>query len=114
MTLNEARRHFAVTELNRMNFAFNNLSLIRDKDSVSVWRVTSDTDSYVMKCFDKPEYRREIANYRLLNSLGIPTLKILAYTDCSLLMEDIERSAYRLGTPDDMSDPNIAAKIALW
>jgi predicted nucleotidyltransferase len=105
---------FAETELNRMNIVFNYLSLIRNKDGVSVWRVTADTDSYVMKCFDKPEYRREIANYQLLNSLGIPTLKMIAHTDCSLVMEDIERSAYRLGTQKDMNNPNIAEKIALW
>jgi len=105
---------FAETELNRMNIAFSDLTLIRDKDGVSVWRVTTDADSYVMKCFDKPEYRREIANYQLLNSLGVPTLKMIAHTDCSLMIEDIERSAYRLGTPEDMDDPNIAGKIALW
>ena len=105
---------FAETELTRMNIAFNNLSLIRDKDGVSVWRVAADDGSYVMKCFDRPEYRREIANYQLLNSLGVPTLKMIAYTDCSLVMEDIERSDYRLGTPEDMNDPDTAEKIALW
>ncbi|MGI5899794.1 MAG: phosphotransferase [Christensenellales bacterium] len=104
----------AKSELQRMNVPFNNLSLIRDKDGVSVWRVAAGTDSYVMKCFDKPEYRREIANYQLLNSLGIPTLKMVAHTDCSLVMEDIERSEYRLGTPEDMSDQNIAERIAHW
>jgi len=67
-----------------------------------------------MKCFDKTEYRREISNHQLLNSLGIPTLKMIAHTDCSLVMEDIERSAYRLGTQEDMNNPNIAEKIALW
>ena len=105
---------FAETELNRMNIAFSDLSLIRNKDGVSVWRVTTDIDSYVMKCFDKPEYRREIANYQLLNSLSVPTLKMIAHTDCSLLIEDIERSDYRLGTSEDMNDPNVAEKIALW
>ena len=107
-------KRLADTELNRMNIAFNNLSLIRDKDGVSVWRVTAETNSYVMKCFDKPEYRREIANYQILNSLGVPTLKMIAHTDCSFVMEDIERSAYRLGTQEDMNNPNIAEKIALW
>ncbi|MCL2814411.1 MAG: phosphotransferase [Oscillospiraceae bacterium] len=105
---------FAESELQRMNIAFDGLSLIRDKDGVSVWRVTTETDSYVMKCFDKQEYRREIANYQLLNSFGVPTLKMIAHTDCSLVIEDIERSEYRLGTPEDMNDPNIAEKIALW
>ena len=105
---------FAETELNRMNITFVNLSLIRNKDGVSVWRVASETDNYVMKCFDKPEYRREIGNYQLLNSLDVPTLRVISHTDCSLVMEDIERSAYRLGTPEDMNDPSIARKIASW
>jgi len=97
-----------------MNIVINELSLINDKDGVSVWRVTTETNSYVMKCFDKPEYRREIANYQLLNSLGVPTLKMITHTDCSLVIEDIECSFYRLGTKEDMNDPNIAEKIALW
>ena len=81
-----------------MKIVCNALSLIRNKYGVSVWGVTVDTDSYVMKCFDKPEYRREIDNYQLLNPLGVPTLKVIANTDCSIVIEDIERSEYRLGT----------------
>ena len=106
--------HFAESELKCMDIGFNSLSLIRDKDGVSVWRVTAANGSYVMKCFDKPEYRREITNYQLLNSLGVPTLKAIAHTDCSIVIEDIESSDYRLGTQEDMNDPNIAEKIAVW
>ena len=107
-------KRFAESELQRMNIVYNVLSLIRNKDGVSVWRVTADADSYVMKCFDKPEYRREIANYQLLKSLDVPTLKVIAHTDCSIVIEDIERSKYRLGTTDDMNDPNVARLIAAW
>ena len=111
---------FAETELQRMNIAFNKLTLIRDKDGVSVWRVTTENNSFVMKCFEKQEYRREIANYKILGSLGVPTLKMIAHTDCSLLIEDIANiadikiSIYRLGTLEDLNNPNIASKIALW
>lgn len=105
---------FAESELKRMKIDCKAISLIRNKDGVSVWRVTADKGSYVMKCFDKPEYRREIANYRLLISLGIPTLRVIAQTDCSIVIEDIEFSAYRLGTAEDINDPNIAEKISLW
>jgi len=97
-----------------MNIAYNGLSLIRDKDGVSVWRVTADANSYVMKCFDKPEYRREIANYQILNSIGVPTLRVIAHSDCSIVSEDIMRSAYRLSTQEDMNDPDVAEKIAMW
>ena len=104
----------AESELQHMGISFTSLALIRNKDGVSVWRVTTAADSYVMKCFDKPEYRREIANYQLLKSLGVPTLRVIAHTDCSLVIEDIERSDYRLGTADDMNDPKTARLIAAW
>lgn len=107
-------QHLAESELQRMGISFSSLSLIRNKDGVSVWRLATVDDSYVMKCFDKPEYRREITNYKLLKSLGVPTLRIIAHTDCSLVIEDIERSEYRLGTVDDMNDPKTARLIAMW
>lgn len=107
-------QRLAESELQHMGISFTSLALIRNKDGISVWRVTTTDDSYVMKCFDKPEYRREITNYQILSSLGIPTLKVIAYTDCSLLIEDIENSAYRIGTAEDINDPKIAKLIARW
>lgn len=107
-------QRLAESELQHMGIPYNSLALIRNKDGVSVWRVTTIDDSYVMKCFDKPEYRREITNYQLLKSLGISTLRVIAQTDCSLVIEDIERSDYRLGTADDMNDPKTARLIAAW
>ena len=107
-------RRFVESELQRMNTTYTTLSLIRNKDGVSVWRVMTEADSYVAKCFDKPEYRREIANYQLLKSLGVPSLRVIAHTDCSLVIEDIEHSAYRIGTSEDINDPEIAKLIAHW
>jgi len=107
-------QNLAESELQHMNIPLSTLTLIRNKDGVSVWRVTTSTGSFVMKCFDKPEYRREIINYRILSSLGIPTLKVIAHTDYSLLMEDIEYSAYRLGTVEDINDLKTAKLIARW
>ena len=43
---------FAESELQCMGIAHTILSLLRNKDSVSVWRVEADKNSYVMKCFD--------------------------------------------------------------
>jgi len=104
----------AESELRCIGISYKSLTLIRQKDGVAVWRVTTDTTSYVMKRFIKKEYRREITNYQILTSLGIPTLKIIAYTECSLLMEDIEHSSYRLGTIEDINNPQIAVLIARW
>lgn len=110
----EMLRDFAESELQRMNTDCKAISLIREKDGVSVWRIATGDDSVVLKCFENSEYRREITNYLLLKSLGIPTLKMIAHTDSSLLMEDIETSNYRLGTSDDMNDPKIAKLLAVW
>jgi len=107
-------RFFAENEIGRMGFQPASLSLIRDKDGVSVWRLSADGMSYVMKCFENIKYRREIENYQTLISLGVPTLKMIAHTDCSILLEDIEQSIYRLGIADDMSNPKITALIASW
>lgn len=105
---------FAESELQRMGISCGTLSLIRNKDDVSVWRVSAGDCHFVMKCFDKPEYRREISNYQILSSIGVPTLKMINNTDCSLLMEDIEYSSYRLGTVQDINDPQIVALVARW
>ncbi len=88
-------RTFAEAELQRMNIQYITLTLIRDKDGISVWRFTTDDTSYVMKCFEKPEHRREISNYQILQSIGVPTLKVIAHTDYSVIIEDIEHSIYR-------------------
>ena len=90
------------------------LSLIQHKDGIYVWRVAAGNVSYIMKHFENVEYRREIENYKTLISLGVPTLNVVAHTSCSILLQDIEDSMYRLGKPEDMSDPKIAATIAKW
>lgn len=46
----------AESELCNMGIPYKALTLIRQKDGVVVWRVTTDTTSYVMKCFIKEEY----------------------------------------------------------
>ena len=111
---NKTLHHFAEAELRQMNISHTALSLLGDKDGVSVWRINSKNNSYIMKCFEKAEYRREITNYRMLISLEIPTLKVIANTDCSIVLEDIEQSSYRLGTADDLNNPQTAALIAAW
>ncbi|MCL2378947.1 MAG: DUF4111 domain-containing protein [Defluviitaleaceae bacterium] len=105
---------FAETEIKHMNIGQSSLSLIQDKDGVSVWRVNAGNKSYVMKCFDKAEYRREIANYQTLISLGIPTLEVIAHTGCSILLEDIDKGKYRLGIAQDMNNPQVMALVGAW
>lgn len=102
-------------ELNRLGIACESISILQDKDGVIVARIVSYEKSYVIKCFQKEEHKRELENYRLLASLGIPTIRVVASTDSALLLEDIDCSpTYRLGIEEDMSDPEVARRIAVW
>ena len=102
-------------ELNKLGITCDSFSILQDKDGVTVARIVSNEKSCVIKCFQKEEHKRELENYRLLSSLDIPTIRVIASTDSALLLEDIDRSAnYRLGAEEDMSDPAVARQIAVW
>lgn len=55
-------------ELERLDITWQNVTVLQDKDGVTVARVTCGGESYVLKCFQNAEYRREIQNYRILSS----------------------------------------------
>ena len=91
-------------ELEKLNITWQNVTVLQDKDGVTVARVASGGESYVLKCFQNADYLREIQNYRILSSLGVPTIGVIASTDAALLLEDIDRSPiYRLGLAEDLS-----------
>jgi len=93
------------------------INLIREKFGISVFRVFSGGASYVGKYFSEEQLhgRKEIQYYQILQSIGVPTLEMLAHTDCLMLLKDIEASeTYRLGTEQDMSGCAIARLIAAW
>lgn len=101
-------------ELQAMGVA-GDIKLLREKDGIGVARVASGAHLYVIKYFQKEEYRREIANYRLLSALGVPTVRVVATTDAALLLEDIAAgNGYRLGAQRDMDDPKVAKAVAAW
>ncbi|MCL1952522.1 MAG: hypothetical protein FWF60_06805 [Oscillospiraceae bacterium] len=84
---------------------------IREKSGIVVFRAGDCVGKYFRQAHD----RREIQYYELLRSLGVPTLRLIAKTERLLLLEDIAASGkYRLGTEQDMSDPNVARLIAAW
>ena len=102
-------------ELNKLGIACDSFSILQDKDGVTVARIVSGEKSYVVKCFQKDEHKREMDNYRLLVSLGIPTIRVIASTDSALLLEDMDCSlTCRLGIEEDMSDLAVACRIAVW
>lgn len=59
-------------ELNKLSIACDNFSILQDKDGITVARIVSGEKSYVVKCFQKDEHKREMGNYRLLESLEFP------------------------------------------
>ena len=102
-------------ELKKLNITWQNVTVLQDKDGVTVARVTCGGESYVLKCFQNAEFRREIQNYQILSSLGVPTIDVIASTDAALLLEDIDRSPiYRLGLAEDLSSLEVARRIAVW
>lgn len=102
-------------ELNKLGITCDSISVLQDKDGVTVARIVNGENSYVVKHFQKDEYKREIENYRLLTALKIPSIRVIDSTDTVLLLEDIDRNpSFRLGVQEDMSDPEIARRIAAW
>ncbi|HPF56426.1 MAG TPA: hypothetical protein PLV03_07785, partial [Clostridiales bacterium] len=84
------------------------------KDGVFVYRIKGENPC-VLKCFEKDAYKREIENYRLLQSFGIETIHLLAKSEDAILMEDISDSKiYRLAIRDDMDDPEVMRALAKW
>lgn len=92
----------------------NGFSLIRSKHGVYVFRCLYGNTPAVVKYYEK-EDRREILNYRILIRHDIPTVRIMAFGEESLVMEDISQSEqWRLGMPEDLDDIGVAKCLAHW
>lgn len=102
-------------ELKKLNILYSDIELIQNKDGVIVARVQSESKSFIIKYFQNEIYKREISNYKLLNSLNIPTVTVIGFTDSAILMEDVSQSAvFRLAAKDDLDDEVVAQRIAEW
>lgn len=56
-----------------------------------------------------------MAAYRLLGTLGVPTLRVLGAAGCSLLLEDLSHSpAWRAATEEDVALPRTGTALAMW
>jgi ribosomal protein S6 len=92
-----------------------NIALIRVKKGVYVYRAELDDQSVVIKYFEKEQDKREISNYRILNALKIPTMRVIAYGLCCIVLEDIDCSdVWRLGKEEDLQDKVVALQLAHW
>ena len=77
--------------------------------------VKKNTHSLIINYLEKLEFGREVENYKILLSLDIPTLNIIATTDKALLMDDIcESNRYRLGVKEDLDHSIIVSLVAEW
>lgn len=105
----------AQTALRLLGISCSATEKISNKDGVAVYRAVSAEQSYILKTYENEADRREISNYRILQTMGIPTLKTYGSTGDALLMEDLAQSeTLRLGQKDDMDDPAVAARLADW
>lgn len=90
-------------------------SLIRSKDGVWVFSCLFESRKAIAKYFQNEGDKREIVNYQRLNNLKIPTIKVLAYGNSCILLEDLNFSLdWRLGTAEDMADCEVAHSLAKW
>lgn len=102
-------------ELKKTEIPYSKIDLIQNKDGVIVARVQSDAKPYIIKYFQNEDFKREIKNYQILDTLNIPTIKVFDFTDSAILMEDISQSdTFRLATKEDLDDVVLASKIAEW
>lgn len=80
-----------------------------------MYRFSYHEFNYVIKYFEKEEFRREIVNYQLLTKLNIPTIKLYHFNNSSIILEDINESKqYRLGKKEDLSNPKVALGLIKW
>ena len=70
-----------IFELTEMNIDYKSINILQEKDGVIVARINCENKSFVMKLFQRREFRREIGNYKILSSLNIPTLNFISATD---------------------------------
>ena len=89
---------------------------LSDRHGHSIWRITTQECSYILKWFPEGQSAAtEVQAYGLLQELGVPTLPVHAKTSQALLLEDLATSAeWRLAVEDDVADPHVGEAVARW
>lgn len=91
------------------------IRLFRAKDGVYVFKCRYNNSPAVIKCFEKDEYKREISNYRILQSVNVPTIKVIEQGAATIILEDIDFSKdWRMGVADDLACLQVATNLAHW
>ncbi|MFP4345289.1 MAG: hypothetical protein ACLFU8_11395 [Anaerolineales bacterium] len=95
--------------------AIQSVEILSQRHGHAIWRLVTEARSYVLKWLPESAAAAEIEGYRLLQRLGVPTLPLYGSTPQALLLEDLTRSErWRLGTEEDLSDPEAGAAVARW
>ena len=81
-----------------------------------IWRVHLRDTAYVLKWFPSPESAlTEVAGYRLLQQLGVPTLAVRGMDSQAILMEDLASSErWRLATEEDVGSGDTGRALGSW
>ena len=80
-----------------------------------VFRFRSENGSYILKHYRSSDSKRELEWYKLLQELGVKTLRPIAVGPESAVFPDLSRDQdYRIGVIDDWSDPLVASSLASW
>jgi hypothetical protein len=92
------------------------IDLLSERHGHCLWRVITTRQSYVLKWFPPGDLGTvEVAAYRLLQELGVPTLPLHAAAEDALLLEDLVASAeWRLATEEDVGDAAVGRAVARW
>ena len=100
---------------NILNAKIKRVETIREKDGVIVVRVYYGDMTCIVKYFENREYTREVNMYKLVNSLGIKTLKIYYFGDNFMIMEDLNKCKdYSLAVETDLQDLAVLKNLAVW
>ena len=98
-----------------MGYAAADMTLLRHKDGVVLFRVSIGNERRVLKLFTRVDCSREIALYHLLAAHGVKTLIRMAEMPDAFLMEDLDFSPhYRLGRREDCQDVQVMAALGRW
>lgn len=97
------------------NSKISEINEIRYKDGIFVGSVQIDTQELVVKFFEKVEHAVEIANYKLLQTFGVPTPVIYHTSENLLIMENLNfNSNYHLATAEDLKNRDVIINLAKW
>ncbi len=103
-----------IKELGLESHKCSNISILSSKHGNMVYKLKYSGKHYVLKCFTN-ENSREIKLYDLLNSLNIPTIKVIASCDSGILLEDIVRSKDKqMATEKDFQNKEVIISLAKW